>query len=259
MNRRDFVRVVTGVAVSAPTWCRATGIPLLPPTPGILQVYLDGPFAVVLKKDGSGNVLAANAYVPIEDQGKREHQFHFKGKQDEKKNYKFKLPKDGLSLDSIVTPNVEFDAFTGKAVSGSPTCDSFVQVELPPGAPKEIKFLSKTTADVKGIAGKVTMPLDHVLVYAVSDISKVTMTCDQLGPSRPEKFDTNAYQFHLEVGLPMNSDPDGSKAVNFFNKQLLTAFPNSQIKAKELVHIDQPLTETSDVECKNGGLLLTQP
>jgi hypothetical protein len=100
------------------------------------------------------------------------------------------------------------------------------------------------------------MPLDHVLVYKVADINQVIMKCDNLPSSAPDKIGPNSGQFHIQVGLPKNGDPDGSKAVEFFNKRFLVAFPNSGVK--KLLQVGEH-AEAVDVECKNGGLLLTQP
>ncbi|MFL6313290.1 MAG: hypothetical protein ACJ71W_14410 [Terriglobales bacterium] len=184
----------------------------------------------------------------------RKHEFHFKGEQDKKKNHAVTLAKDGLlPASSIGSVNAQFNPFTGKAVA-DPKIDSFITVKLPP-APDQITFFSSVSAVMKGTAGEVKMPLDHVLVYKVADISKVKMTYNGVD-LKPDKTGANSGQFHLQVGLPKGDDPNGDKGVKFFNERLLAAFPNSGVK--ELVKITSLHTEGTDVECKNGGLLLTQ-
>ena len=256
MNRRDFVRIVAGAAAAAPFAGYAREAPFQGPTPGTLQIYLEGPFAVVLKKDSIGQIQEVTAYAPVEKEDTpREHEFHLHGKHDKNKEYTLTLAKDGLlTSSSIGSVSTQFNLFMGKAF-GPPKLKSFITINLPP-APEQIIFFSSTPATQEGVANDVPMPLDHVLVYNVQNINQVIMTCDKLPTSFPDKIGPNSGQFHIQVGLPRGGDPDGSKAVQFFNDRLLGAFPNSGVK--KLTHVG-PHTEGADIECKNGGLLLTQP
>jgi hypothetical protein len=253
MNRRNFVHAMTGAALFTPFGLRASGTPFLPPAPGLLQIYLDGPFALVLKKDKGGKIQEITAFAPVEAQ--RSHLFHFHGDHDKRKDYILAIEKDGLILStSISSISSQFAPFTGNA-SAAPKLESFITVKLPP-SPEQILFFSSAQVTIEGLADPVEMPLDHVLVYRVADINKVKMSCDQFPASAPIKIGSNSGQFHIQVGLPPGSDPNGNLAVQFFNQRLLVDFPDSGVK--KLKQIVSMHVETNDVECKNGGLLLTQ-
>jgi hypothetical protein len=129
-----------GVAAAAPFAGYAKGIPFQGPAPGILQVYLEGPFAIVMKKDSSGKIQEVNAYAPVE--ATRKHKLHFRNKdQDNSKDYTFTIPKDGLTLGtSVGSVSGEFDSFKGTAAPGLPKLESFITVKLPPEAPEQIIF-----------------------------------------------------------------------------------------------------------------------
>lgn len=256
MNRRDFVRAMIGATAAAPfagyaMEGSAAGMPFQGPPPGILQVYLEGPFAVVLKKDTSSKIIQITAYAPLEKI--RAHKFHYHGDRDNSLNYNLTLKNTGLVLSSNTpTVNSAFDSFKGTATSG-PKINSFIKVELPPSPEQIVSFSSIGATFVDNTTA--TMPLDHVLLYKVSDINQVTLSCDRFPDAAPDKTGINSGQFHLQVGLPKGSDAEGHHAVEFFNERLLGAFPNSGVK--KLKSIDK-VVAAIDVECKNGGLLLFQ-
>ena len=248
MNRRDFVRVVTGAAVATPLGAFPAGTPGLASEANYLQVYLDGPFALVLDKPSK----SVTALAPVEMC--RAHKFHFHGERDNSLNHTLMLKDTGLEISpDFPTPSQEFDKFKGPTKVKPSTIKAFVEINLP-AWPQEIMSFSSTKVTVEGSADEVDMPLDHVLRYNISDIRKVQLTWDRYSWS-PDKIGKNSGQFHLQVGMPRGADPDGAHAIKFFNERLLGMFPDCGVKKLKSIKNAAAIV-TTDVECKNGGLIL---
>jgi hypothetical protein len=104
-----------------------------------------------------------------------------------------------------------------------------------------------------------TMPVDHVLEYELKDGANVaTITAD---PGGDHSVSLNM-SIVFAVGLPLGTPSAKAiqHAIEFHNGSLLSSFP----KIKDDPHyrlrsIIPALISASDVDCKNGGMIVTTP
>jgi len=147
--------------------------------------------------------------------------------------------------------------------------DYYVTFDLP--CPNNITFDDYTHAAFKADpATKVVLPLNHILEYDVTNLTKVRLRGYETGNQLPITPVGEWPQFDIQVGLPhSNPDPTGDKATTYHNSYILPCFPDIKNKELQAIYPTVPVAhgkETdgkndkgTDVECKNGGLLISFP
>jgi len=237
-----------------------------PKNPAILKVVLQGPFAVVLKKNADRYTVSA--FIPRDPK----HQFRFQKPSEDGvvKNpdpqYHFTLGDEGLQI-SGRRPYIDhgLDDFffdLGKY----PEPDYFVSVDLP--APDLLTFIPPAEPVVMD-RKVLSAPLNHVLEYKITNEHKVFLHSKQFGNTAPLAFsqiyeqykqhgekeqeykkppghgpqfprtrgelgrpaEPEVYTYFLGVGVAPSSmtDPEAVEhALDFFNHKLVPLFPNSR-------------------------------
>jgi hypothetical protein len=255
-----------------------------PKKPATLKVILQGPFAVVIKKDERYNITALVPQDPV-------HQFRFQTPMRTEKadsEYRFVLGPEGLDIGGRpprINPGLDGMNFDLGPVHDLDK-DAFVAIDLP--APDLITFIPPAEP-VVFVDGRSTLaPLNHVLEYRVTDLSKIALHSKQLGDTHPLPFSDlyKAYQEHhgkeqeykgkpgyhgpqypnmngalggpspadvhtffLGVGIApvaLSEAAAAQHALEFFNNKLVPLFPKSPNlkRLKEIGAYGQPNTPT---------------
>lgn len=278
MNRRDLMKGIAALPVAAVAFnvsCRKEdsawddrqkNAARTPRTK--LFVALRGPFAVVVQ---SKRKYRIQAFVPAQDG----HLFFLNSTQQTGNSYYLSLPDDGLQP----AQQINIDGFTDFKDFSAHTKkwevqDYYMTVDLP--CPSDM--LTDEIDDATFQSGtKGGLPLTHILEYDVPDITKVKLKGDGISDTSPNLV-SGVYLLDLQVGLPNNTPNSLTQAVDYYNNYLLPCFP--EVKNKELASIfplapattsAAPVARTAgkrtlpfalpaaDVECKNGGLLVSFP
>lgn len=283
MNRRDLMKGIAALPVAAAAYnvsCRrdntAGGAAQTPSdreknaarSPRTkLFVALRGPFAVVVQ---SKRKFRIQAFVPVQDG----HLFFLNSVQQTSNSYYLSLADDGLqpaqqlNIDGF-TDFKDFSAHTKTQVLQ----DYYMTVDLP--CPSDM--LTDEIDDAVFKSGSpASLPLTHILEYDVPDITQVKLKGDGISDTSPNPV-SGVFLLDLQVGLPNNTPNSLAQAVDYYNDHLLPCFPD--VKGKELGSISAPAAAPShapapraaakrilpfalpaaDVECKNGGLLISFP
>lgn len=257
MNRRNFLAALTVSPfvtkleqLSATIRTADSGTPI-----NRLRVILEGPFAVVLQKDYGNRI---RAFVPHGDN----HVFFLNGTQRAGNGFHLRLLDDGLEPYSSCQVDDGFAAFH------EPTAqwllqDYYVSIDLP--CPQTITYDQSLPAVLAtDPSHKVKMPVNHILEYDFTDSTKLSLSCTEIGPTSPRQCTSlPCLELSLQVGLlkmPHSPDPDphAHKAKAFFNKHMLDCFPELK-KKKRIKKIITSDPKGTDVECKNGGLIISFP
>lgn len=285
MNRRDFAKgfvmlPFVGHAQRIAKMCSTKACHTDGP---YLLVILEGPFALVL---GTGTPYKVTAFTPRHD---GRHLLAVNGEvSSSDAKYGFRLLPEGLA--STKTSPCIYPCYPGFYAEHTPCHqnrkDHFVSVDLPvPAAAFVMRSPSKATMESNE---NFPMPGAHMLVYQITDPKAVKMfgsEGDDIVEVPTKKF-WKWPAFRIEVGLPnllgMDSDPDGSHAIDFYNSGLLPYFPelvnDKSRRIKEIAtdttkhqEVDQVLggetlgalaesiSTTTTFECKIGGLTATSP
>ncbi|MFL6313289.1 MAG: hypothetical protein ACJ71W_14405 [Terriglobales bacterium] len=285
MNRRDLMKGIAALPVAAAAYnvsCRREntdgGAARTPSdreknaarSPRTkLFVALRGPFAVVVQ---SKRKYRIQAFVPVQDG----HYFFLNSAQQAGSSYSLSLPDDGLNFASQIdidgfTDFKDFSVHTKKWELG----DYYISVDLPCPSDMLTDEIDDATFQSGATGG---LPLAHILEYDVSDVTQIKLKGDGISDQSPTP-NSGVYVFDLQVGLPLNTSNSLNLAVDYYNKSLLPCFPD--VKGKELKSISPPshsapaaappvaraagqrtlpfVPPATDVECKNGGLLISFP
>jgi|GEM_PF-2897819 hypothetical protein len=155
-----------------------------------LRIMLQGPFAVVLRRDAGYRIAA---YVPYDQH--RDHEFRFQTPyvpEARSKSYQFKLLERGLDI-SHERPYIDhgFDDFNVEVETWTPNPgDNYVALDLP--APHVISYApppEPVLFDTGGQGTAGSLPLNHILEYRVRDLRQVKMESPQLGDRAPLSCD----------------------------------------------------------------------
>ncbi len=238
MNRRQLLKGLGVLPIATAVGC--TGESQKPgPRCHILQITLEGAFAVVLRRQQSSYRVTAfspaspSAPPPGTDCPKNlfpiePHTFSFNGKPQPPGSYHFELSPEGLTLTPRPIIDIGFRDFTAETERWR-LANNFVTIDLP--SPKTISFLGQPDvvvfANPPGGGRTGNMPSNHILEYQVEEPKAVKIRCsglkDRCEPS--PKSDSEVTRFSFAVGLPPQSDRDGHHAVKFFNYLLCGFFP----------------------------------
>jgi hypothetical protein len=238
---------------------------------GELRIILDGPFAVVLKTDFFGNVVGVVAFSPIEPSDA--HHFFLNGAEQAHtgKFYHFSLTAtntNGLNpplIPDYIDPGFgDFDV--EKRTTWKDLNDYFVYLDLP--CPNRIIFTdTPATVTLKNDPQHMfrQMPVNHILLYDVRPQNGgIPIGCQELGEQCPTEDGT----FVLEVGLGLRTPHSDQHALDFFNNTILPHFPDIKddktldslkldLSAQKKKTLRKLVPPASDVECKNGGIIVT--
>jgi hypothetical protein len=283
MERRQLLKALAALplarvnyAYAAPPICSGT----CNPVQNSLLAWLEGPFAVVLTQDNTGNPVIT-AFSPVDSdhlvnissnkgviKGAYPDQFHLS------------LQGDGGVAAKTACISSDFKDFCvdhlGNIV-GNPD-NSFVRVQLP--TPKNIYTTELRKGTVGSGASSITIcvPQDHVLEYETVSGSPITLVYEDKKQSLSPKKNV----FHIEVGLPAqdangnDTDRKGDLAKHFHNKTILAHFPSQNVPNKQLTDVSAnrcPSTipteilnrlptirpRTTTLECKSGGIIGGSP
>jgi hypothetical protein len=277
MKRRDFVKGAAVLALaragSAQMVCN-NGTACNPATSSVL-VWLEGPFALALRRDTVTNKIAGvTAFSPVDpdhvmnvlngpQKGRYPFQFHFT------------LIGPGLKVPSSACVSADFKDFCEErlGMAGNPD-NAFIRVLLP--CPKNIYTSKLLTGSLGTGSAKrpVCIPQDHILEYEIVIEQPTSFFYEDAG----QMLQPTSNVFHIEVGLPQKgSDPNGDHARHHHNKSILGYFPQLQADAnRQLTSIgpqDLQVCPTSipenvrarlvkfatTLECKTGGLIGGNP
>jgi hypothetical protein len=238
------------------------------PVKDSLLVWLEGPFAVVLNQDDSGNpIITAFSPVDIDHlvtitpskivEAPYPGQFHLS------------LEGDGVVPADAACISSDFKDFCvdhlGKIV-GNPE-NAFVRSQMPLPTNIYTSHLRKVTLANGTSAG---MPQDHIFEYATASGKPITLVYED----KKQSLSPDANLFHIEVGLPQNSDPNGEHAKHFHNKAILAHFGLQNDRSKQITVIDSTscsstippdiakrlaAAKTTTLECKSGGIIGGSP
>ncbi|HEV2987869.1 MAG TPA: twin-arginine translocation signal domain-containing protein, partial [Candidatus Angelobacter sp.] len=242
MNRRQLLKGLGVLPIAGALGCaEETQKPAPDRKCHTLQVTLEGAFAVVLRRQPSGQyrVTAFSPASPTQPPKDTDcpknlfpiesHAFSFNGKQQPPGNYHFELLPQGLDTTPRPIIDIGFRDFTAETERWR-LAENFVTIELP--SPKTISFYGQPDVVVfafpAGAHRTGQMPSNHILEYQVNDPAQVKMVCrgvkDPCVPS--SKSTSGVTRFSFAVGLPPQKDQDGQHAVKFFNYLLCGFFPD---------------------------------
>jgi hypothetical protein len=204
------------------------------PPANIVEVHLDGAFALVIQENKANSVLA---FSPRPKKGDEPHQFFFNGSpkpEDPEKAFHFKLAVERRERDSQpeISPGLkDFSFKTERWRVG----DALVQIELP--APDRITFSGHRSA-VTFLADHraAFMPTNHILEYDVKDsmlpkleCSESSLRCD---PSRDSFPGVTRFFFEIGPKRILDVSQSHNHAINFFNYILQQSFPDLEERFK---------------------------
>jgi len=194
----------------------------------VLEVHLDGAFAVVIQENKANSILA---FSPRPKKGDEPHQFYFNGypkPEDPQKSYHFKLSAETRERDrdskiEISTGLNDFSFRTERWRVG----DSLLTLELP--APDRITF-SGHRSPVRFLSSQklAFMPTNHILEYNLKDGKLPKLECSESSlkcePSR-DSF-PGVTRFFFEIGPKRSLDVVQSRlhAIGFYNYILQQSF-----------------------------------
>ncbi len=193
----------------------------------MLEVHLDGAFAVVIQENKANSILA---FSPRPKTGDEPHQFYFNGyskAEDPQKSYHFKLSAETRDRDRDSKPEISpgLRDFSFQAEHWR-LGDSLITIELP--APRRITFSGHRSL-VKFSGGKKAfMPTNHILEYDLKDAALPKLDCTDSSlkcePS-PDSFQ-GMTRFFFEIGPKRALNPSESRvhAILFFNYILQQSF-----------------------------------
>lgn len=192
----------------------------------ILEVHLDGAFAVVIQENKANSILA---FSPRPKVGDEPHQFYFNGypkPEDPQKSYHFKLSAETRDRDSKVEISPGLKDFSFRTANWR-VGDSLLSIELP--APDRITF-SGHRSPVRFLSDHrlAFMPTNHILEYDLKnktvpklECSEPSLKCESSGDSFP-----GVTRFFFEIGPQRSLDVIQSRqhAIGFFNYILQQSF-----------------------------------
>src|SRR5579864_8229542 len=254
--------------------------PKAAPVMGKLRIYLEGPFALVMKKSQEPTMTIIS---PME--ASRAHHFHLncaalKCKEQKHKN---RHSIDFLTAPGTLKYNANFPQisdtllapFTWNSNDWDQTnTDNLIDMDLPSPDTIQAYVDPKLETDVAFVLDPtkfIQMPAGLLLEYTVNDLQKhIEMTDTMIGhvPPLQDANTPGILAFDLDVGLPFkllgqDPDPNGTHAVEFHNSALLPRFRSIQNdKDKVFASVTQHSTTnllTTTFECKLGGFIVTTP
>jgi hypothetical protein len=291
MQRRDLLKSLAmlpfvGMATSQLRFLAQSKVPSAPkrppqaPASGKLQILLEGPFALVMKKSQEPTITVIS---PMDSS--KSHHFHLNCTEQQCKGQKHKnrhsidfLAAAGVLkynnnfpriTDALLTPftwnsNDWDQTNTGNLIDMDLPSPDTIQAYVDPKLETDVAFLLDPTKSIQ-------MPAGLLLEYTVNDLQKhIEMTDTMIGhvPPVQDPNTPGVLTFDLDVGLPFkllgqDPDPNGTHAVGFHNSSLLPRFPSIQTdKDKLFASVTQHSTTnllTATFECKLGGIIVTTP
>jgi hypothetical protein len=229
MHRRDLLKALATVPLAtALGGCK-------PEKPNkeeshILEVHLDGAFAVVIQENKANSILA---FSPRPKTGDEPHQFYFNGypkPEDPQKSYHFKLSAETRERerDSKIEISRGLNDFSFKTENWR-VGDSLLSIELP--APDRITF-SGHRSPVRFLSDHrlAFMPTNHILEYDLKNKNLPKLECSESSlkcESSPDSF-PGVTRFFFEIGPKHSLDVIQSRehAIGFFNYILQQSFPD---------------------------------
>lgn len=233
MDRRDVLKALAALPLgTALGGCKEKNDGRAPSN--IVEVHLDGAFALVVQENKASSVLAFSPRPKKEDE---EHQFFLNGSQkpeDTGKTFHFKLALERRERDSKPEISLGLKDFSFKTERWR-VGDSLVTIELP--APDRITF-SGHRSPVTFLADHraAFMPTNHILKYDVRDSMPPKLECSESSlrcePSR-DSF-PGVTRFFFEIGPKRSLDllQSHNHAIDFFNYILHQSFPDLEERFK---------------------------
>ncbi len=238
MNRREILKsILTLSALSAMGGCRhdfrkdpRRSIPSGPK----LAVILQGPFAVVMRKNGERGVFA---FVPKTDSDDFQHEFRFLKPMPNAPmtgcgSYHFSLSHHGLeTLDREPDISRGFDNVRVTIDEWTPRRDEyFVDLELP--SPERISYVPPLYPALFGSEndpGRLgSVPLNHILEYTVRSADDIYLRQDSSDNCKREKYSPvpvkDLLQNYEDYHKKMPESPDASFSQRPFIAQLLSQY-----------------------------------
>jgi hypothetical protein len=240
MNRREILKgIFTLSAVSAMGGCRHDfhkGT-YKPPSGPKLAVILQGPFAVVMRKNGERGVFA---FVPKTDADDLQHEFRFLSPQSTARmtgcgSYRFSLPHHGLeTLDREPDISHGFDNVRVTVDEWNPRPDEyFVTLDLP--SPERITYVPPLYPALFGSendSGRLgSVPLNHILEYTVRSADRIHLrqdpssTCarQEHPPVKVDDLRQSYENYYKNEEIPRQTlDPSPSQRL--YREKLLTQY-----------------------------------
>jgi hypothetical protein len=229
MHRRDLLKALATVPLAtALAGCKRERDKDNESHRHLLEVHLDGAFALVIQENKANSILA---FSPRPKMGDEPHQFYFNGyakAEDLQKSRHFQLSAEIRDHDSKpeISPGLrDFSFRTENWRVG----DSLVTIELP--APRRITF-SGHRSPVRFLSDHklAFMPTNHILEYDLKDDALPKLECADSSlkcePS-PDSF-PGVTRFFFEIGPKRSLDVIQSRehAIGFFNYILQQSFPD---------------------------------
>jgi len=229
MHRRDLLKALAAVPLAtALAGCKREKHEEDESRRHILEVHLDGAFALVIQENKANSILAFSPRPKKEDEP---HQFYFNGyakAEDLQKSQHFRLSAERRDRDSKpeISPGLRDFSFQTEHWRVG---DSLVTIELP--APRRITF-SGHRSPVKFLSGgrPAFMPTNHILEYDLKDDALPKLECTDSSlkcePS-PDSF-PGVTRFFFEIGpkRSLNLSESRAHAILFFNYLLQQCFPD---------------------------------
>jgi hypothetical protein len=224
MHRRDLLKALAAVPLaSALAGCKRERDES---QRHLLEVHLDGAFALVIQENKSNSILAFSPRPKKEDEP---HQFYFNGSpkaEDLQKSPHFKLSAERRDHDSRpeISPGLNDFSFQTEHWRVG---DSLVTIELP--APRRITF-SGHRSRVQFVSGhrQAFMPTNHILEYDLKDATLPNLECSDSSLKCEPSQDSfpGVTRFFFEIGPKRSLDVVQSRlhAVGFFNYILQQSF-----------------------------------
>jgi len=253
-----------------------------------IQVYLEGPFAIVLQKasDNPCHVEFVKAFVPVHHHSMAgqmgcghvaQHEFHNHekslGNDDGETHFKLKLEISGLECCTAaraIEPGFQHFNFATDLWDQGPERKNFVEIALP--CPDRVLHSRKAVPVVFSSGRFGTMPLHHILEYQIANpnetfkigITKNNQTLDDIS------LEKKSNRFALQVGLKKDT-PEAeanAHALHFYNDVLLARFPRllADQTLRYIGSVPKSMPPASpfsdrgiDVECHQGGGIMSIP
>jgi len=189
----------------------------------IVEVHLDGAFAVVIQEKKENSIVAFSPRPPAGE----EHEFHFNGAQrpeDTSKplHFNFALERRNRDRKPEIDPGLDDFHFTSENWKIG---DSLVTLELP--APTEITFSGhRSPVTFQSDHRKVFMATNHILRYEVNREAQPKLECGANVKCSPEDHYDSVTRYFFEVGPKryLNHDESKAHAIKYFNFVLQNYF-----------------------------------